>query len=155
VGFALAARRGDDLCYHARRLVWAYFVVVRGRGEGGGDRLDQCSWLGVSGESSRQGRAQQGWVLCLLACRRCNSRRFAVPMDDVNSFLESVSASGCSILTLYFLPDTRERQTTTGRLLSLGQGSGKVSVRTQYCRVQRSRSLGGTLFAVLTRGSTI
>ena len=45
-------------------------------------------------------------------------------MDDGNSFLERTLASGCSILTRYLVSDTGDRQTTTGRLLSLSQGSG-------------------------------
>ena len=152
-------------------------MVVRGRGEDSGDRLNQWAATRLVGCFGGVKLTRGPCTLCALLARVCRTMQlapFRCADGRCGHFIDRALASDCSNLTTHAIPDIRETNNhwTSCQPLSLhglGQGSGSLGIRTgqgtQYCTVvagssvpQPIRSPGGilgTLFAVFPRGSVV
>ena len=118
-------------------------MVVRGRGESSGDRLNQwaASQLVLRGSQVDDGEGRAHFVLACSRAQDDATRAVSLCRREMNDDSLSIERWPliAAILTPHAVPDMPARQTITGRLVSLhglgpGQGSGiRTGQGTQYC----------------------
>jgi hypothetical protein len=120
-------------------------VVVRGRGENSGDRLNQWAATRLVGCFGGVKLTRGPCTLCALLARVCRTMQlapFRCAGGRCRPFIDRALASDCSNLTTHAIPDTRETNNhwTSCQPLSLhglGQGSGSLSVRDKERNIAR------------------